>query len=107
MIGFQPDLSRITNPRLISSDVLQQLLLTSCNFNFAEKDWTWKEIAEKVKYTNKPIGHSLLRLDNNEADKLAQEAFICEYIMLLKPLRTRITLVPEINYKILLLVKNK
>ncbi|VDN04137.1 unnamed protein product [Thelazia callipaeda] len=47
------------------------------NTHKKKKDWTWKEIAEKVKFTNKPITHSLLRLDNNEADKLAQDAFMC------------------------------
>uniref|UniRef100_F1KSK8 Myosin-XV n=1 Tax=Ascaris suum TaxID=6253 RepID=F1KSK8_ASCSU len=42
-----------------------------------KKDWTWKDIADKVKYTDRPISHSLLRLDSSEADKLAQESFLC------------------------------
>ncbi|VDN59410.1 unnamed protein product [Dracunculus medinensis] len=42
-----------------------------------KKEWTWKDISDKVKYTERPISHSLLRLDSNEADKLAQDAFLC------------------------------
>lgn len=42
---------------------------------FIEKEWSWKEIIEMVKYTEKPINRSLIRLES--ADKAAVEAFLC------------------------------
>ncbi|WKY16951.1 hypothetical protein Q1695_001507 [Nippostrongylus brasiliensis] len=41
------------------------------------KEWTWQDVAHKIKFTDKPISHSLIRLDSNELDKLACEAFVC------------------------------
>ncbi|VDD88675.1 unnamed protein product [Enterobius vermicularis] len=46
-------------------------------FFVADKDWTWKDWTEKVKYTNRPISHSLLKLEGNEMDKLAVDSFLC------------------------------
>lgn len=45
----------------------------------SEKEWTWQEIAEKVKFSDRPINHSLLKLETNELDKLACESFLCKY----------------------------
>ncbi|KAL6722503.1 hypothetical protein Aduo_017620 [Ancylostoma duodenale] len=42
-----------------------------------KKDWTWQDVAHKVKFTDKPISHSLIRFESNELDKLACETFIC------------------------------
>ncbi|KIH68670.1 myTH4 domain protein [Ancylostoma duodenale] len=42
-----------------------------------KKDWTWQVVAHKVKFTDKPISHSLIRFESNELDKLACETFIC------------------------------
>ncbi|EJW78824.1 hypothetical protein WUBG_10268 [Wuchereria bancrofti] len=64
-------------PKGVSSGIINNINFNSNSAQRKRKKWTWKEIAEKVKHTNKPISHSLLRLDNNEADKLAQDAFMC------------------------------
>uniref|UniRef100_A0AC34F7I7 MyTH4 domain-containing protein n=1 Tax=Panagrolaimus sp. ES5 TaxID=591445 RepID=A0AC34F7I7_9BILA len=47
----------------------------SLTLNRKRKEWTWQELSDKVKYTNKPISHSLIRLENNETDKLAVDMF--------------------------------
>lgn len=49
----------------------------SLTLNRRRKEWTWQELTEKVKFTNKPISHSLLRLENNDVDKLAIDNFAC------------------------------
>ncbi|KAK6043792.1 SH3 domain protein [Cooperia oncophora] len=41
------------------------------------KEWTWQDVAHKIKFTDKPISHSLIRFDSNELDKLACETFLC------------------------------
>ncbi|CAJ0583911.1 unnamed protein product, partial [Mesorhabditis spiculigera] len=41
------------------------------------KQWTWRDVADKVKWTDRPIQHSLIRIDNAEANKIACEAFGC------------------------------
>ncbi|KAE9414672.1 hypothetical protein Angca_006777 [Angiostrongylus cantonensis] len=41
------------------------------------KEWTWNDIAQKIKFTDKPISHSLIRFDSSELDKLACETFLC------------------------------
>ncbi|VDM52695.1 unnamed protein product [Angiostrongylus costaricensis] len=41
------------------------------------KEWTWSDIAHKIKFTDKPISHSLIRFDSGELDKLACETFLC------------------------------
>ncbi|CAG9530057.1 unnamed protein product [Cercopithifilaria johnstoni] len=64
-------------PKGISAGIINNINFNSDSTQRKRKKWTWKEIAEKIKHTNKPINHSLLRLDSNEEDKLAQEAFIC------------------------------
>ncbi|EPB78933.1 FERM central domain protein [Ancylostoma ceylanicum] len=46
-----------------------------------KKDWTWQDVAHKVKFTDKPISHSLIRFESNELDKLACETFICELLL--------------------------
>ncbi|KAK0396293.1 hypothetical protein QR680_001659 [Steinernema hermaphroditum] len=42
-----------------------------------KKEWTWKDVADKVKYSDQPINHSLLKIESAHADKMAQEAFLC------------------------------
>ena len=42
-----------------------------------EKEWTWREIADQVKFSPTPLHHSLLRLHNPDFDKMAIEAFTC------------------------------
>ncbi|TMS35962.1 hypothetical protein L596_003242 [Steinernema carpocapsae] len=42
-----------------------------------KKEWTWKDIADKVKYSEQPISHSLLKIESAQADKMAQETFVC------------------------------
>uniref|UniRef100_A0A0N5AY33 MyTH4 domain-containing protein n=1 Tax=Syphacia muris TaxID=451379 RepID=A0A0N5AY33_9BILA len=42
-----------------------------------EKDWTWKDLTEKVKFTLRPIPHSLLKLEDGDLDKIAQDSFLC------------------------------
>lgn len=51
-------------------------------FLFSDKDfyvgdWGWKEVTDRVKFTDKPLAHSLLRLESHEADKVAQQTFLC------------------------------
>uniref|UniRef100_A0A7I4Z6U8 Myosin motor domain-containing protein n=1 Tax=Haemonchus contortus TaxID=6289 RepID=A0A7I4Z6U8_HAECO len=41
------------------------------------KEWTWQDVAHKIKFTDKPISHSLIRFDSSELDKLACETFMC------------------------------
>ena len=43
-----------------------------------EKEWTWRDIAEQVKYQREPLQHSLLRLETNDLDKMAVEMFNSE-----------------------------
>lgn len=43
------------------------------------KEWTWQDVAHKIKFTDKPISHSLIRFESSELDKLACEAFVCEF----------------------------
>ena len=45
---------------------------------FEGRDWTWGDVAEKVKWTARPLSHSLLRLDSSAADKLAVQSFNCK-----------------------------
>ncbi|GMT07041.1 hypothetical protein PENTCL1PPCAC_29215 [Pristionchus entomophagus] len=40
------------------------------------KDWSWKEVAKRVMWTDRPIQQSLLRLDGAEANKLACDVFL-------------------------------
>ncbi|KHJ96970.1 myTH4 domain protein, partial [Oesophagostomum dentatum] len=42
-----------------------------------KKDWTWHDIADRIKFTDKPISHSLIRFESSELDKLACETFSC------------------------------
>lgn len=42
-----------------------------------KKGWTWNDIAHKIKFTDKPITHSLIRFDSNDLNKLACETFLC------------------------------
>ncbi|KAI1732084.1 myTH4 domain-containing protein [Ditylenchus destructor] len=42
-----------------------------------KKEWTWKDITDKIKFSSRPINHSLLNLQSSEADKMAQDAFLC------------------------------
>ncbi|KAK6765864.1 hypothetical protein RB195_025653 [Necator americanus] len=42
-----------------------------------KKGWTWEDVAHRVKFTEKPISHSLIRFESNELDKLACETFAC------------------------------
>ncbi|KAK5964470.1 hypothetical protein GCK32_002933, partial [Trichostrongylus colubriformis] len=41
------------------------------------KEWTWQDVAHKIKFTDKPISHSLIRFESSELDKLACETFMC------------------------------
>ncbi|CAJ0945211.1 unnamed protein product, partial [Mesorhabditis belari] len=41
------------------------------------KEWTWRDVADKVKWTDRQIQQSLIRIENYEANKLAMEAFGC------------------------------
>ncbi|GMR61444.1 hypothetical protein PMAYCL1PPCAC_31639 [Pristionchus mayeri] len=40
------------------------------------KDWSWKEVAKRVMWTDRPIQQSLLRLEGAEANKLACDVFL-------------------------------
>ncbi|KAJ1345947.1 hypothetical protein KIN20_000589 [Parelaphostrongylus tenuis] len=40
-------------------------------------EWTWNDIAHKIKFTDKPISRSLIRFDSGELNKLACETFLC------------------------------
>ncbi|KAE9553870.1 hypothetical protein FO519_002911 [Halicephalobus sp. NKZ332] len=51
--------------------------LGSLTMGRRKKEWTWQEITDKVKFSDKPISHSLIRLANQEADKSAVEMFGC------------------------------
>uniref|UniRef100_A0A915CY47 MyTH4 domain-containing protein n=1 Tax=Ditylenchus dipsaci TaxID=166011 RepID=A0A915CY47_9BILA len=42
-----------------------------------KKEWTWKNITDKIKFSPRPINQSLLNLESSEADKLAQDSFLC------------------------------
>uniref|UniRef100_A0AC34Q1U1 Uncharacterized protein n=1 Tax=Panagrolaimus sp. JU765 TaxID=591449 RepID=A0AC34Q1U1_9BILA len=42
-----------------------------------EKEWTWQDILDKIKFVDKPISHSLLNLGSNELDRLAVDLFVC------------------------------
>uniref|UniRef100_A0A0N4WSV1 MyTH4 domain-containing protein n=1 Tax=Haemonchus placei TaxID=6290 RepID=A0A0N4WSV1_HAEPC len=44
---------------------------------YSGKEWTWQDVAHKIKFTDKPISHSLIRFDSSELDKLACETFMC------------------------------
>ncbi|VDK50808.1 unnamed protein product [Anisakis simplex] len=51
-----------------------------------KKDSNLKDLNEKIRFTERPISHSLLKLDSNEADKQAQEAFIYTALICLQNL---------------------
>ncbi|GMT35451.1 hypothetical protein PFISCL1PPCAC_26748, partial [Pristionchus fissidentatus] len=40
------------------------------------KDWSWKEVAKRVMWTDRPMQQSLLRLEGTEANKLACDVFL-------------------------------
>ena len=41
------------------------------------KEWTWQEITDKIKFSDRPISHSLIRLASPEADRAAVDMFTC------------------------------
>lgn len=49
----------------------------SLSLNRKKRDWTWQDINEKIRFSDKPINHSLLKLKDNDSDKLAVEIFSC------------------------------
>lgn len=57
-----------SNASLLSAQQTSQLASTS-------GDWTWRELAEMVKFTRVPLKHSLLRLPSDDLNKRAIECF--------------------------------
>uniref|UniRef100_A0A7E4VLF9 MyTH4 domain-containing protein n=1 Tax=Panagrellus redivivus TaxID=6233 RepID=A0A7E4VLF9_PANRE len=49
----------------------------SFTLNRKKKDWTWQDVTDKVKFTEKPLTHSLLKLESSEFDKTAVDLFDC------------------------------
>ncbi|CEF59852.1 Unconventional myosin-XV [Strongyloides ratti] len=46
-------------------------------FKKKDKDWTWKDISNLIKYSSKPITNSLLLLNDNELQKKSVDSFMC------------------------------
>lgn len=46
-------------------------------FRKKDKDWTWKDISNLIKYSSKPITSSLLLLNSNELQKGSVDTFMC------------------------------
>uniref|UniRef100_A0AC35U717 Unconventional myosin-XV n=1 Tax=Rhabditophanes sp. KR3021 TaxID=114890 RepID=A0AC35U717_9BILA len=46
-------------------------------FRKKEKEWTWKDVSDLIKFSSKPIGHMLLKDQDNVMNKGAIDSFVC------------------------------